>query len=175
MGSLNGGHWSLDLRPWLHGVKGYARFNHGRWSTKGWLTVTHRPMAAVRHSRRRRPRSSSEATGLADPELRFQHGTAQNEDGATGVLTLGLLWHGTMARRCAAGHLSSQAQASATGNSEVSPTRTRDVDALGNPDGPSRLVGGARWLYFGSAMAVDRRQACDGFQCSKQVIGVGLL
>jgi hypothetical protein len=38
-----------------------------------------------------------------------------------------------MARRCAAGHLSSQAQASATGDSEVSPTRTRDVEALGEP------------------------------------------
>jgi hypothetical protein len=42
------------------------------------------------------------------------------------------------------GHLSSRAQASATGDSEVSPTRTRDMEALGNPDGPSRLVGGAR-------------------------------
>jgi hypothetical protein len=127
--SLNGNHWRLNLRPWLHGVKGYAWSNHSHWSMNGWFTVTCRSTTVTRHSKQWCPRSSSEATGLADPELEFQRGTAQNEDGATGVLTLGLLWHRMMARRCTAGHLSSWALESSTGGNEVSPARTRGTKA----------------------------------------------
>jgi hypothetical protein len=63
-------------------------------------------------------------------------GTAQNEDGTMGVLTLGLLRHGTMARRCAARRLSSWARASASSGGKVSPARTRVMKASGNPAGP---------------------------------------
>jgi hypothetical protein len=42
---------------------------------------------------------------------------------------------------------SSQARASATSGGEVSPARTRGMEAWGNPGGPSRLNGGA-WAAF---------------------------
>jgi hypothetical protein len=64
-------------------------------------------------------------------------GTAQNELEVMGVLTLGLLRHVMMARRCMVGHLSSRAQASTSGSGKVSPARTWVAEASGNPTGPS--------------------------------------
>jgi hypothetical protein len=60
------------------------------------------------------------------------------------VLTLCLLRSGTSARRCAAGHHSSRARASATSGSGIPLARTWDVEAWGYMGSPSQLDGGAR-------------------------------
>jgi hypothetical protein len=56
----------------------------------GRFTATCQSMAVARHNTQRHPKSSGEATGLANPKHRFQHGIAENKDGTMGVVTLGL-------------------------------------------------------------------------------------
>jgi hypothetical protein len=46
------------------------------------------------------------------------------------------------------------------------------VEALGNLGGPSRLVGGARWLYFGLLTLVASEENSGSMWCSKKVIGL---
>jgi hypothetical protein len=125
--------------------KGYHCF-YFQSSAARWTARSTSPygVAAPNRARRRHLWSSPELGDPVTPRLGFQWEMAQNEERAMGVLTLCLLRHGTMTRWCTAGHLASRARASATSGTEVSLTRTRGVEALGNPGGPSWLDGGAR-------------------------------
>jgi hypothetical protein len=60
------------------------------------------------------------------------------------ILTLVFLQLGTMARRCAVGHLPSRNWVSATSSGEVSLAKARGVEASGNPGDPPRLDGRAQ-------------------------------
>jgi hypothetical protein len=92
-----------------------------------------------------------------------------------GVHILCLLRHGTMARRCAAGCHSSQAQASATGGSGIRSAKTRGMEALGYSGNRSRFNGGAQSALLRLGDGGRSRQACGRFRCSKGVAEAGLL
>jgi hypothetical protein len=85
-----------------------------------------------------------------------------------------LLRHGTTTRQCMAGHLSSLARASTTGDGEIFSAKMRGAELWGTRAIPLDSLVEIKWLYFGLASVALGNGAAAQFDGQGRVIRKGI-